>query len=233
MELRFLSCQGGRQYNEDRVWGSVRDDWFCGAVADGLGGHGGGDVAAETAIQTLSHSLEPDTTGIFHLQKAVCLANANILKAQSASCRMCTTLALILGKGKEAIAAHVGDSRIYHFRDAQILYQSMDHSASQIAVALGEISLEEIRGHDDRSILLRALGGAEQVTAECKALEVQPGDRLLLCTDGFWEGITEDQMEQTCAACPALEQWLESMATLVMHCETRDEDNYTALVIQI
>lgn len=232
MELQVLSCLGGRQYNEDRVWGCVQGDWFCGVVADGLGGHGGGDVAAETALQALRECLRPGVTGSDAIQAAVNMANERILRAQSPSCRMCTTLALVLGKGREAMAAHVGDSRIYHFRAGRILYQSMDHSASQIAVALGEISPDEIRGHDDRGILLRAMGGAEQIRAECRVLQVLPKDRVLVCTDGFWEGITEEEMEQTCRNAASAELWMQAMADRVCRCEARDEDNYSAVILE-
>ena len=88
----------------------------------------------------------------------------------------------------------MGDTRIYQFRDDAIIYQSTDHSLAQLGVMAGDLKLEDIRSNKDRNKLFRALGDRRTPKVAEKLLDILPGDRLLLCSDGFWEGIWEEEM---------------------------------------
>lgn len=146
---------------------------------------------------------------------------------------MKSTAALFLANGGSSVFAHLGDSRIYHFRGGEILYQSLDHSASQLAAALGDITPGEIRFHEDRNILLRCLGNEDEVKPAIRLADgaLSPGDTLLLCTDGFWEYITEDEMLETRLKSEAPDTWIESMTALIDGRARPGHDNYTAVAV--
>lgn len=228
MEFATLSTPGGRKINEDRLLVQQSANTFLAAVADGLGGHGNGDLAAEQALQVLGQLLADRAPQRNALTDAAAEANRQIMQ----QCTGKTTLALLWGDKSTALAAHIGDSRIYHFRDAQILYQSQDHSVTQLAVAVGEITEDEIRGHVDRNKLIRAMGSPEGGIPELHPLELSPGDGLLLCTDGFWELILESEMIDTYKNTTTAQSWLTAMEQMVVRRQTPQSDNCSAVVLR-
>ena len=157
----ILTGQGGRRINED--WAGVTElpgGGLTAVVADGLGGHEGGQIASETAGKEFlrflsSAALCPDAA---LLEKAAFRANEAVLDLQTQEYRMMSTLAGFMLTDRQARWVHVGDSRIYHFHNGILSGRTLDHSVSQMAVAMGMIDESQIRFHEDRSRLLRALG---------------------------------------------------------------------------
>lgn len=172
------------------------------AVADGMGGHQGGEVASATALEILGASFEGATT-VDDLMEAVRRANAKVWdKAQlDEDLRgMGTTLTAIakvkFGEGDEETFAivNVGDSRTYQLRDDEFSQLTTDHSFVEEMIRAGEISPEEAETHPKRNIVTRALGVEPTVDADVITVDPRPGDRLLLCSDGLTREVGDDQI---------------------------------------
>lgn len=130
--------------------------------------------------------------------------------------------------------AHIGDSRLYHFLDGELIEQTFDHSVSQMAVLRGEISQEEIRGHVDRNRLLRAIGREDTIKIDCSDIVDMEGEdhAFLLCTDGFWEYVTEDEMEKDLRKSRSPGEWLDRMLKrLDKRTRKKNNDNNSAVAI--
>ena len=235
--LRFdtasLSRTGARANNEDAC--GFRDG--CWVVADGLGGHGGGEVAARLAVEALLRAWDPTaplTTEALTQGLAAAAAAIHGHQAEDPGLMgMRTTLVVLATDGAQALWAHVGDSRLYLLRDGRVLIQTEDHSVPQALVRAGELTPAEVRTHPDRNRLLRALGDGKPPRPDLAAtpLAIQPGDAFLLCSDGFWEAVTEGDMEVALAKATDAHDWLERMALRLRRQAKPDQDNYTALAI--
>ncbi len=232
----YASCTdvGGRLYNEDCVaYKQLGDDCLCVVLADGLGGHGGGEIASKTAVDTILTGWNRPATPA-SLCDLIQEAHRRILLMQTAVCRMTTTAVILSVDGDRALWAHVGDSRLYHFIDGRLDFQTRDHSASQIAVMMGQIRPEEIRFHEDRSHIFRALGQESGVQADAKEQELSVGRHaFLLCTDGFWEYVYEEEMARELSAAVSPQDWLERMRRCIDGRVGGDHDNNTAAAVWV
>lgn len=243
MELKFdcLSADGGRDHNEDSVGVADSPQFKCFILADGLGGHGRGEVASALAVETVRGMAEKfagDDIGQW-LADAFTAAQQNVLAEQESEnfrSGMKTTLTVLAVSEKQAQWGHIGDSRIYHFRRGKVSRRTLDHSVPQMLVSAGEIKEKEIRHHPDRNRLLRVIG-SEWETPKYeigKAVNAAKGDAYLLCSDGFWELIEEKQMEKLLKAAATPEQWLRSMREVVEANgaqQQSDMDNYSAIAV--
>jgi len=171
-------------------------------VADGMGGHSAGEVASNLAVNSISRVYyddprEPQTS----LTDAVQQANRTIFETAQGDENLLgmgtTCTALVLQNGS-AIAAHVGDSRLYLVRDQAIYLMTEDHSAVMEMVKRGLISLEAARHHPDKNIILRALGSQPEVEVSTweKPFPVREGDAFLLCSDGLYDLVEDDEIRQ-------------------------------------
>lgn len=224
---------GGRENNEDAVAVAVAEHGHLFVVADGLGGHDDGEKASRIAVEEIKRRFLEDGER-FDPENAVCAANGLILERQKIEgSSMRTTVALAwVGKSLTRFA-HVGDSRIYALDKEGIVYQSPDHSVSQMAVERGEISLDGIRGHCDRNKLTGALGADEKVSVCLNAVKNREYDGLLLCTDGFWEYVYESEMISLFGEAQVPNVWIEKMHRLHAARVDGSHDNNTALAVII
>ena len=143
-----------------------------------------------------------------------------------------TTVAALWIKEDRAIAAHVGDSRIYRFRDGEINFQTLDHSAVQMSVLVGELPPEALRTHPDQNKLFRVLGDPKSPPKmDMTELTVRPGDAFLLCSDGFWEPVTEADMLRTFSPADSPARWLSAMRQILEEARDPKQDNNTAVCI--
>jgi serine/threonine protein phosphatase PrpC len=233
-----LCEQGGRAINQD-AWDaqSSPSGTHCWVLADGLGGHGGGEVAARVAVEEAIRAFE--RTSEFSpktLRNCIDAAQAAILaqqKGTEALAAMRSTLVLLLADNRAALFAHVGDSRLYHLRTGRIIRQTADHSVPQALVAAGDLRPEGIRHHEDRNRLLRALGepGDPRPTIESRPCPLLPGDAFLLCTDGFWEYVHETEIEADFAKADDPDSWLVLMHERLRARADSGNDNYTAVAV--
>jgi serine/threonine protein phosphatase PrpC len=206
-------------------------------VADGLGGHNGGELASRTAVETALESFRADPeVSAGALERHIAAAQEAILTAQRkdpAVAGMSTTLVALISNSHNAIWAHVGDSRLYRFQARGLVAQTEDHSVPQSLAKAGEISPDDIRHHPDRNRLLRSLG--EQGPARVSIMEGQASlndaDAFLLCTDGFWENVLEIEMLADLVASASPEEWLDRTTSRLRTRVQGEHDNYCALAI--
>jgi serine/threonine protein phosphatase PrpC len=186
-----------RQRNEDAYL--VKDSLFV--VADGMGGHRGGDVASALALETIE-SGAPDDVTLQGLVEDIKRANQAVLERGEADRNlrgMGTTITALLVEDGRAHVAHVGDSRAYLLREGSLQQLTEDHTLVQRMVREGRLTEDEAAHHPQRSVLTRALGVEEEVPVDELTLDVHSGDRLLLCTDGLTTMIDRGRIQKILA----------------------------------
>jgi PPM family protein phosphatase len=234
MDIATLSKLGGREENQDTLGWQHTQDYSLFVLADGLGGQACGGLAAKIAVDSLL-ALKPVTPE--QLALAFEEAHQAIRHRQqenSQQARMASTLVALSISTQHAVWGHVGDSRIYWIREGAILHQSKDHSIPQLLVSDGEISAADIRHHPDRNRLHRVLGDSHlQIKARLspQPQRIETGDVFLLCSDGFWEWVTEQQMMTALTNSSSSQQWLDNMETHLLAQLTDKFDNYSAIAI--
>lgn len=215
------------------------------AVADGMGGHEGGEVASKLTTLTLAnllvqHIFLPELSGEtcleetikHHLEKAVATVNDKVyLGRQKKGTDMGTTLTAALIKDDRAYLAHVGDCRAYLWGSEGFRQLTDDHSLVASMIASGMAEPEEIYTHPQRSVILRCVGDRPTVEVDIITQKLKTGDRLILCCDGLWEmirneGIEEVMLQETGpqAACDELVRRAN---------QAGGEDNISVIVVQV
>ena len=238
-ETATLSAPGGRTDNEDFLGYRMAKSSGCWALADGLGGHRGGQIASRLAIEAAISSFEENPTiNEDALNTHIARANRAVLDRQTAEpelTHMRTTMVVLIASPDAAMWAHAGDSRLYRFRKGKIQEQTLDDSVPQRLVDAGEISADQIRFHEDRSRLLNSVGAREGVLASTRAMPggPEPGDAFLLASDGFWEVVTEPEMENDFTGTSSSEKWIEKMEGRVKQRASAGHDNYSAIAVQV
>ncbi|AIY39262.1 Serine/threonine phosphatase PPP [Collimonas arenae] len=244
LSLAQLSHAGGRQVNQDS-WGSAQqDDLTCIIVSDGVGGEYGGEIASNVVVHSIMEVfVEEASFGPRALQSYVDHAVAQLYRRQAQIPRlkdMSATVATLLidQKNRCALWAHMGDTRIYQFRRGQLLNYTKDHSLIQQFVDAGHCSPDQLRRHPRRSILCAAAGVEGSGPAEVmqNAIQIQDGDAFLICTDGFWEWISEAEMVRAATQAGSAQDWLTIMHTVVEQngrASSVPLDNCTAFTIYV
>ncbi|MEY8428275.1 protein phosphatase 2C domain-containing protein [Lachnospiraceae bacterium 46-15] len=234
VKIAVLSEQGGRDYNEDSVSVFEKGRRQCVVAADGLGGHGGGKTASSIAAirikEAFSQMQKVDEAWISEVYQQV---NQEVLDIQTAVCKMKTTCVSLFLEEGAAWWAHLGDSRLYYFREGALKMQTMDHSVSQMAALAGEITKEQIRFHEDRNRVLRAFGTSGRVRPDVRKMMLEDGvfHAFLLCTDGFWEYVLEEEMEIELLKTDEPSEWLNGMEGRLKKKATEKNDNYSAAAV--
>jgi PPM family protein phosphatase len=232
-----LSKTGGRKYNEDYCAYLQQEHSWIWVVADGMGGHFGGEIASKEAVEViLNYFRQPISIDTENVNRLLTEANQRILTLQKEKVqlkRMHTTIVLLAGDSNNTVCAHIGDSRCYFFQNGKFISRTQDHSVVQVLVNQGEISEKEMRHHEDRNKVLKSLGKDEDLKPTIRSLDrpMQPGDTWLLCSDGFWEYVYEHEMEIDYFKARTPEEWLSKMETRLMARASNDHDNYTAIAI--
>ncbi len=225
IKLAILSRPGGRSSNQDACGHWRSDDRLCCVVADGAGGHGGGDVAAKLVVNHIVEqaSLAP-LARADEVQDLLLDANAHLRRHQADSHATrdmhSTVVALFVDLTcQEALWGHAGDSRLYVFRDGQMLSHTRDHSVVQLMADAGLLMPEQIRTHPRRSELQSALGSAPEdllVSTVASPWSLKPRDVFLLCTDGLWEYVDEAEMCTSLSRAADPAAWLGKLEELVL-----------------
>ncbi|MCZ7527900.1 MAG: Stp1/IreP family PP2C-type Ser/Thr phosphatase [Acidimicrobiia bacterium] len=179
-----------REENEDGFLVDERVGLY--AVADGMGGHRAGEVASATALEALRASVAAGSA----VRDAVLAANAAVHEKAAGDAELAgmgTTLtAATLAAGGTLLVAHVGDSRAYVLRDGELRQVTVDHSLVEELVREGRLTPEQATVHPHRSIITRALGVDAEVEVDLYSVELRPGDRVLLCSDGLTSMVRPD-----------------------------------------
>jgi serine/threonine protein phosphatase PrpC len=232
-----ISLIGDRAENQDRVAVVRRQNGVFLVVVDGMGGHADGRRAAEVASESLADTFANapktiDTPSDF-LTDAVLRAHAAVVEIGDglqieekprATCAACLVL------NDRAWWAHVGDARVYLLRDGAVLQRTRDHSHVEVLLRDGVITEDEVVGHPMRHYVESCLGG-ESAMPELGAADVitlQPDDVLLVCSDGLWSGVPDEEIAASAAAGVGLEQWLGQLSDRAVAVNAPYSDNTTA-----
>ncbi|NED98722.1 PP2C family protein-serine/threonine phosphatase [Phytoactinopolyspora halotolerans] len=221
-----------REGNEDSGYAGPR----LLAVADGMGGHAAGEVASQAAIEELiavEDTLDDDDPRAA-LSSAIQAANNRIrqlIADDPAREGMGTTVTALLWTGSALCMGHIGDSRAYLLRDGAITQLSHDHTFVQSLVDEGRISLEEAGVHPARSLILKALQGQGPVEPDLEMIDIVPGDRLLVCSDGLSGVVSDDTLAETLASVDQLDAAADELIRLAL--SGGAPDNVTLIVADV
>ena len=202
------------------------------AVADGMGGHRGGDVASAMAVESLGHLDAGALPDERMLERAVQQANTSIWERQLREYSlsgMGTTLTVLWEGDRDLLLAHVGDSRAYLYRNGEFSQQTRDHSLVGELLRSGLITPAQARNYPYRNIVTRAVGTDPSLQVDLERLDKKAGDRWLLCTDGLTEYAQEADLKK------ALEMSLEEGADLLMRLalDGGGRDNITLILLEV
>jgi len=214
--MQWITAQadhiGGRTEQQDRciVLSHPQHPPLFAVLADGMGGHSGGSLAAQAVIDTAQqcwsdYALETPCV----LLEDFCHQAHQAIQQVGAEHQIephSTCVALYLDQ-QNAYFTHLGDSRVYHMHKGSVKQRTRDHSLVQLLVDLGRISETEMATHQDQGCLLKGLGGHEPLTdIECLNTQAEIGDLLILCSDGFWEHMQVEEVWQHVITLPAYNQ---------------------------
>lgn len=239
VEYTTYTNRGSREVNEDSCGVAVYQDSYCFVVADGLGGHGGGDVASNCTVETICELFSSTGYTETFFKDAIDASQRRILAAQQNAhsvSQMKTTLVMLVITPRKAYWAHIGDSRLYYWKRTKLKERTVDHSVPQMLVLSGEIQEKDIRYHPDRNRLLRVLGvKGEYPRFDCgKPMRNSECQTYLLCTDGYWEMIDEADMTDSMNSSRTIEEWIIKMNGMIRcNGEYSDMDNYTAIAVRV
>ncbi len=205
MVVRFAAATdvGMQRKNNEDASVVIGDSSFC-AVADGMGGHLGGEIASHIAIETLQQAFKGrngasnERKDAELLTKSIKNANKEIYRrgnADAALRNMGTTIVAIVVSGDYVVAANVGDSRIYRLREGEFSQVTEDHSWVGELRKKNLISAEDARSHPLKNIITRALGMEPAVEVDVKWEKVKAGDVYLLCTDGLTDLVPDEEIK--------------------------------------
>lgn len=234
------SRQGPREYNQDRLAYSYSKEALLLVLADGMGGHSHGEIAAELAVKTLTDAFQnlakpllvyPDKFLKEYIQQIHSTIDSFALVNDLPE-SPCTTIVAALIQSNKLYCAHAGDSRLYHLRNGRLLSRTIDHSVVQLMLQRNQINREEMLYHPERHVIYNCLGGEKSPNIElAPQREIQEGDILLLCSDGLWTGLDDQTISDILNELPlklAITQLLDlSESTL-----GKSGDNLSAIGMQ-
>ena len=234
------SRKGSRSLNQDRIAYTYSRDTLLLVVADGMGGHAGGEIAAQIAVRLFIERFQQEATPI--LKNPLTFLHETMVKAHAAlgsysaqfsmlETPRTTCVACIVQAG-HAYWVHVGDSRLYLYRRGALIAHTRDHSKVQYLVDQGIIRAGEVAEHPDRNKVYSCLGGmVDPVIDLSNRTLLRDGDVLVLCTDGLWGPIPSDEIATWLTSTPILKAAPEMMR----EAERRggpDGDNLSAIIVR-
>ena len=233
---------GGRQTNQDALGMVEQDSVACLVISDGAGGHLGGEIAANIVVQAVLDSFTRDLSFgsralQSYIQEAIVKVAQGKTEDQARADMSATVAAVLIDRTNRCVLwGHMGDTRVYLFRDCTVFSITKDHTVVQQLIDAGYCKPQEARTNPQRSTLFAAIGaeGDTQPAVCDDALVVEDGDALLMCSDGFWEWVTEAEMEQALADATDVNAWLDQMTALAdtnSSASAKPRDNFTAFAL--
>ncbi len=224
---------GGRRENEDAVACRSYGQNLVAVLADGLGGQGDGSIASRLICDSLigcgADNVFPDKLTV---TRAFDEANRYLLSRQKNSFHMKTTAVYLCVCENRAIWAHVGDSRLYHFHEGRLCDFTLDHSASQLAVLMGQLEREDIPNDPGRNRLLRALGVEGEYPDVHEPVTLEKGRHVfLLCSDGVWEYFRDEELARLSREADSPQSFLRCLAALKNERSSENCDNNSAIAV--
>jgi serine/threonine protein phosphatase PrpC len=231
------SRQGPREYNQDRIAYSYSKDAMLAVVADGMGGHLHGEVAAQLAVKMLTEAFQRMALPILanpfkfltdHFQQVHDAIESHAMAKDMPELPRTTLVATIV-QHDELYCAHAGDSRLYHVRDGKVIFRTEDHSKVQMLYRKGLIKREEMLTHPERNKVYNCLGGevAPQVDLATKRA-MWDGDTILLCTDGLWSNLETAEIGEILNTGPVTDT-VPALLNLAESRDDKDGDNMSVI----
>ena len=238
-----------REENEDAY--CVRKELGLFMVADGMGGHAAGEIASKMAVEVIeafindTRDADVNTTWPFpydtsltlegnRLKAAFRLANRRLASAMEGNDNLrgmaTTAAAVLLGKGSPVVA-HVGDSRVYLWREGLLHQITQDHSWVSEQVRAGILSENDARRHPWRNVVTRALAGGDDPQVDVAEIDVKTGDRLLLCSDGLSGVVPPERLEELVGQTKSLEEMCQALIDAAN--EAGGPDNITVAMLKV
>lgn len=251
LQSAFAQSNGTqREYNEDAIltieFSLTYQDLIRNAglyaIADGMGGHLHGEIASKVAVTSLASTLierlllpqfnpptpQPRNSFLNILKESVLIAHQEVLQKATGGG---TTLTCCLIVAKTLTIAHIGDSRAYYIgENGEIKLYTRDHSLVKRLVELGQISEQEAQNHPQRNVLYRALGQTDPVEVDVFSLPLPSSGYLLLCSDGLWGVVPENQIVQTIRQSPNLQGACNRLTQLAN--EAGGPDNISVILVK-
>lgn len=226
-----------RSSNQDSYYLSPAGELFI--VADGMGGHAGGQEASRIATAAIESYVaahkNSEITSSALLEKAIFSANSAVLADQKAHAErsdMGTTVVVLLLRDEQFWCAHVGDSRLYLLRESGFFQITQDHTWVAQAIKDGDLALDELQQHPWRHVLSQCVGREDLLTVETQRLQVEPGDQLLLCSDGLTEELSSDEIITYLQSAEGSCQ--NAVASLISAAKARGgRDNITVIALSV
>jgi serine/threonine protein phosphatase PrpC len=241
VESAHISLLGDREDNQDRVAIIKSGAATLVVVLDGMGGHSDGSRAADTAMKSLTDAFARQSHPVFDpmgfVHMALSRAHDEVVRMgseQSLESRPRATVVVCLVQEGAAYWGHVGDSRIYHLRNSVILDRTRDHSHVELLLREGKITEADIPGHPMRNFVECCLGGdaaVPEMSIGGRKL-LQTGDVLLLCSDGIWAGLKDEDIAGFTHAQASLQGALEALGKRAVRASAPYSDNSTAAVLR-
>lgn len=232
LSVAYYTAIGRRELNEDSVALLESGGTVIGVVADGLGGHPSGELASRIAITTVNSEIIHKRVSQAALSDAIARANDAIVQ-QGGNSAMKTTIAIVWMDDAAALAATVGDTRVYQFRDGGITYQSTDHSVAQAESLISDGASGDVRENPHRHQLTRALGVRDEVRVDMAQLDVRPGDAFLICSDGLWGSVDEREMLGSLWRSDSASAWLKTLRSAAEARADERADNHSAVAVLV
>jgi len=226
-----------RAYNQDWYYIDPTGRFFI--VADGMGGHAGGEEASRIATQEIRVYLEQNwqssQSALQLLEQALATANNAIIQDQKDNPQRAdmgtTAVVVVIRPSESPVCGHVGDSRIYRLRGTELKQITDDHTWIGKALKMGDLSLDEARHHPYRHVLSNCLGREDLNQISVQLLDLEQGDRLLLCSDGLTEELVDDKIASYLQGTPSLEIAAESLVVAAK--EEGGHDNITVVLVSV
>jgi len=239
LQIAQRSCIGSRSRNEDCIAVDQHLGHWCLVLSDGAGGHADGALAARLVVErVLSGFRSRPPVDSSDLAELLLDAHDAVLAGQresgvtSAALAMHATVVVLMidSSTRLALWGHVGDSRLYLWRQGRLNAVTRDDSIMQWMLDMGMVDATRAQDVPNRGVLLAALGSAEDVAPHvCEPFELQPTDAFLLCSDGWWSGLEPDLIANLLANATAPELWLEAMSAVTLQRADPRQDNYSAI----
>jgi protein phosphatase len=233
------SRKGGRRNNQDRMGYLYTRDSILMVVADGMGGHARGEVAAQMTLQTMAAIFQRDAKPMLpeparYLEECVLTAHRDLHRYRAENnlpeAPRTTVVACVVQEGV-ATWAHVGDSRLYLLRGGRIVARTLDHSRVHHLVSSGLIRPEDAKDHPERNRIFNCIGAYIAPTVEVsRPVALRSGDTILLCTDGLWGALTDRQIGEAFAVSTVMRAVPELMEFALTKAGA-DADNCTAIAM--
>jgi len=205
------------------------------AIADGMGGYSHGGIASQTALETFFETFYGDTEAVIprRMRRSVDAANLGVyqMAQRLGAVRMGTTLTAVTIVGQQLHVAHVGDSRAYLIRDQRAQCITNDHTHVGDMVRMKIIPPDKVRTHAQRSILTKGLGLSLFVQPDITQVAIQDGDRLVLCSDGVWSVVEDQDFASLAASAATMNDFSQHLIDLAL--ERQSDDNLSVVAIHL